>query len=57
MCNTLRRLIRKWNTTEIETQNRPISVRRSIMEVRVTSLSNNQNAKVIEVEIDNKEKV
>ena len=40
------------NTPEIHDK---ISVRRAIMEVRVTSLSNNQNAKVIEVEIDTKE--
>ena len=45
----------KWKLPEIEMQNKPISVRRSMMEVRVTSLNNNQNAKVIEVEIDTKE--
>ena len=55
MYDKLRRAIRKLNTTEIEMQNKPISVRRAMMEVRVTSLSNNQNAEVIEVEIDNRE--
>ena len=38
-CNTLRRSIRKLNTTEIETQNRPISVRRSMMELSLIHIS------------------
>ena len=55
MYDKLRKSIRKGKLSEIELRIQPISVRTSMTEVRLTSLSYNQNAEVIEVEIDNRE--
>ena len=45
----------KWKLPEIEMQNKPISVRTSMMEVRLTSLINEPHNKMMEAVMDTKE--
>ena len=55
MYDKLRKSTRKGKLPEIEIPNKPISVRRSITEVRLTSLSSKQHHQVIEVGTDARE--
>ena len=55
MYDQLRKSIRKGKLSEMELRNQPISVRKSMTEIRLTSWSNKQHHQVIEVGTDAKE--